>query len=184
MCPITLSPEEIRHLSISRSVRGYDRRETDRLLATIADSFESVWHQRTDLHAELKRLQSEVQDARRLEQLHKEEIENLRERMKDGEATIANLRKEAARMKADREALLAEHQRAKVEQDELRSSLVDEAQQQVAREKALMATKHKKLSEFLLAALEEVEQAATNGSTDARDVAELEVLRNALTGTE
>jgi regulator of replication initiation timing len=104
--------------------------------------------------------------------------------MKGGEATIANLRKEAARMKADREALLAEHQRAKVEQDELRSSLVDEAQQQVAREKALMATKHKKLSEFLLAALEEVEQAATNGSADARDLAELEALRNALTGTE
>ena len=181
---MTLSPEEIRHLSISHSVRGYDRRETDRLLATIADSFESVWHQRTELHAELKRLQSEVQDARRLGQLHKEEIENLQQRMKDGEATIANLREEAARMNADREALLAERQRAKVEQDELRSSLLDEAQQQVAREKALMATKHKKLSEFLLAALEEVEQAATNGSADTRDLAELEVLRNALTGTE
>jgi cell division septum initiation protein DivIVA len=181
---MTLSPEEIRHLSISRSVRGYDRRETDRLLAAIADSFESVWHQRTELYAEVKRLQADVQDARRLEQVHEEEIANLQKRLKHGEATIANLREEAARLKADREALLAERKRATAEHDELRNSLLEEAQQQVAREKALMATKHKKLSEFLLAALEEVERAATNGSTDARDVAELEVFRNAWTGTE
>jgi cell division septum initiation protein DivIVA len=181
---MSLSPEEIRHVSISRGVRGYDRQETDQLLATIAESFESVWHQRTDLYAEVTRLRTEVQAAGRLERLQKEEIANLQERLKHQEATIATLREESERMETDREALLAERERARAEQGELRSSLLKEAQQEVAREKTLMAMKHKKLSEFLLAALKEVEQASTNGSANAHDLVELEALHDALSSTE
>jgi cell division septum initiation protein DivIVA len=181
---MTLSPEEIRHVSISHSLRGYDRRETDQLLATIAESFESVWHQRTDLYAEVKRLEAKLQDADRLERLQKEEITNLQERLKSQGATIATLREEAERMETDREALLAERERARAEQDELRGGLLEEAQQEVAREKALMAMKHKKLSEFLLAALEDVEQASTNGTANVHDLAELEALRDELSSTE
>jgi cell division septum initiation protein DivIVA len=178
-----LSPEEIRHVSISRSVRGYDRRETDQLLATIAESFESVWHQRTDLYAEVKRLQVELQDAGQLEQL-REEIANLQERLRDLGSTIATLREEVERMETAREALLAERERARAEHGALRSSQLEEAQQEVAREKALVAAKHKKLSEFLLTVLEEVEQASANGPADAHDLAELEALRAALSSTE
>jgi cell division septum initiation protein DivIVA len=179
-----LSPEEIRHVSISRSVRGYDRRETDQLLATIAESFESVWHQRTDLYAEVKRLQVELQDAGQLEQLQKEEIANLQERLRDLGSTIATLREEVERMETAREALLAERERARAEHGALRSSQLEEAQQEVARERALVAAKHKKLSEFLLTVLEEVEQASANGPAVAHDLAELEALRAALSSTE
>jgi cell division septum initiation protein DivIVA len=181
---MSLSPEEIRHVSISHSIRGYDRRETDQLLARIADSFESVWHQRTDLYAEVKRLEAELQDAGRLEQLQKQEIANLQERLKDLEPAVATLRDEVERLEAARETLLADHEHAQVEQDELRKSLFEQAQQEVAHERALMAMKHKKLSEFLLAALKDVEQTSTNGSANVHDLAELEALRDELSSTE
>jgi chromosome segregation ATPase len=181
---MSLSPEEIRHVSISHSIRGYDRRETDRLLARIADSFESVWHQRTDLYAEVKRLEAELQDAGRLEQLQKEEIADLQERVNDLEPTIATLRHEVERLEAARETLLADRERAQAEQGELRKSLLEQAQQEVAHERALMAMKHKKLSEFLLAALKDVEQTSTNGSANVHDLGELEALRDELSSTE
>jgi cell division septum initiation protein DivIVA len=181
---MSLSPEEIRHVSISHSLRGYDRRETDHLLATIAASFESVWHQRTNLYAEVKRLEAELQDAGRLEQLQKQEIADLQERLKDLETTIATGREEIERLEAAREALLADRERAQAEQSTLRRSLVEQAQQEVAHEKALMDMKHKKLSEFLLAALKDVEQASTNGSANVHDLAELEALRDELSSTD
>jgi len=181
---MSLSPEEIRHVSISHSIRGYDRRETDQLLATIAASFESVWHQRTDLYAEVKRLEAELQDAGRIEELQKEQIANLHQRLKDLEPAVATLRDEVERLEAARETLLAERERARAEQSTLRSSLVEQAQQEVAHERALMEMKHKKLSEFLLAALKDVEQTSTNGSASAHDLAELEALRDELSSTE
>jgi cell division septum initiation protein DivIVA len=181
---MSLSPEEIRHVSISHSIRGYDRRETDQLLATIAASFESVWHQRTNLYAEVKRLEAELQDAGRLEQLQKQQIADLQERLKDLEPTIATLREEIERLEAAREALLADRERARAEQSTLRSSLVEQAQQEVAHERALMDMKHKKLSEFLLAALKDVEQASTNGSANVHDLAEWEALRDELSSTD
>jgi hypothetical protein len=54
----------------------------------------------------------------------------------------------------------------------------------VAHEKELMAMKHRKLSEFLLATLKDVEQASTNGSANVHDLAELEALRDELSSTE
>jgi cell division septum initiation protein DivIVA len=181
---MSLSPEEIRHVSISHSIRGYDRRETDQLLARIADSFESVWHQRTDLYAEVKRLEAELQDAGRLDKLRKEEIAGLRERLRDLEPSIATLRDEIKRLEAAREALIAERERAQAEQSNVRSRLLEQAQQEVAHEKELMAMKHRKLSEFLLATLKDVEQASTNGSANIHDLAELEALRDELSSTE
>jgi hypothetical protein len=80
--------------------------------------------------------------------------------------------------------LLADRERAQAEQHELRNSLLEQAQQEVAHERGLIAMKHKKLSEFLLAALKDVEQASTNGSASARDLAELEALRDELSSTE
>jgi hypothetical protein len=78
---------------------------------------------------------------------------------------------EGAELKA-REALIeAEHQRARLEQE----------MQEVAREQALMAVKHRKLSEFLLTALEEIERTSANGSANIRG---LEELRDELHSTE
>lgn len=167
---MTRSPEEIRHVSISRRVGGYDCQETDRLLAEIAESFESVWHQRSDLYEEVKRLQAEVQDADRRQQLQNAETADLRELLKHQEAAIANLREEAERMEADRRALSADSQRARAE---------------LAREQAHMTEKSKRLSEFLANALEELESASVNGPASIRDLGGLqEELRDTLRDTE
>jgi vacuolar-type H+-ATPase subunit H len=55
---------------------------------------------------------------------------------------------------------------------------------ELARERAQMAEKSKKLSEFLANALEEVERASANGRASAHDVEELEALREELRNTE
>ncbi len=65
------------------------------------------------------------------------------------------------------------------------SRRLEQEMQEVARRKTLMAMKHKKLSEFLLAALEEIEHASANGSASVRDLGGLqEELRDTLRGTE
>ena len=51
---------------------------------------------------------------------------------------------------------------------------------ELAREQARMAERSKKLSDFLADALEEVERASANGSASAKDLAELEALRDEL----
>jgi cell division septum initiation protein DivIVA len=166
---ITPSPEEIRHVSISSRLGGYDRRETDQLLSEIADSFELVWHQRSDLYDEVKRLQVEVQDADRRQQVQSAETAGLQARLKYREVTIAKLREEVERMEADRGALFADSERARTE---------------LARERAQMAEKSKRLSEFLANVLEEVERTA-NGSASVRDLDGLqEELRDTLRDSE
>ena len=46
---MSLTPVEIRHLQLGRSLRGYSTATVDRLLAEIADAFEDVWRERADL---------------------------------------------------------------------------------------------------------------------------------------
>jgi F0F1-type ATP synthase membrane subunit b/b' len=73
---------------------------------------------------------------------------------------------------------------ALVEVERARGRLEREVQR-VAREQALMTAKHKKLSDLLLTALEEIERASANGSTNVRDLGGLqEELRDTLRGTE
>ena len=55
---------------------------------------------------------------------------------------------------------------------------------ELVREQAQMAEKSKKLSEFFSNALEEVERASANGRASARDLDELEALREELRSTE
>ena len=46
---MALTPVEIRHLTPSTGFMGYNRTQTDSLLAEIAASFEDVWRERADL---------------------------------------------------------------------------------------------------------------------------------------
>lgn len=64
-----LTPVEIRHLQIGRSLRGYDRGTVDRLLAEIADSFEDVWRSRADLADRVEQLEDELAKHRETEGL-------------------------------------------------------------------------------------------------------------------
>jgi hypothetical protein len=73
---------------------------------------------------------------------------------------------------------------ALVEVERARGRLEREVQR-VAREQALMTAKHKKLSNLLLTALEEIERASANGSATPHDLGGLqEELRDTLRSTE
>jgi hypothetical protein len=50
---------------------------------------------------------------------------------------------------------------------------LEQEMQELAREQALMAEKHKRLAEFLQAALEEIERASVNGSVSIAGLKDL-----------
>lgn len=105
----------------------------------------------------------------------------LEERLASAERSALELRAEAEQeaeaivkngeLKAGAALSRVERERGRLEQQ----------MQEVAREQALMAVKQKRLSEFLLTALEEIERASANGSTN---IAELQVLRDELRSSE
>ena len=56
-----VKPSEIPQVSLRRrGFRGYDRRKTEELLATIMESYEQVWEERDRLTAELSALRDEM----------------------------------------------------------------------------------------------------------------------------
>jgi len=65
---MSMTPVEIRHVSLRRRPLGYDRGATDQLLTDIAASFEHVWRERADLRDELEELESELARQKELEQ--------------------------------------------------------------------------------------------------------------------
>jgi cell division initiation protein len=65
---MSMTPVEIRHVSLGRKPLGYDRTATDELLENVAASFEDVWRERADLRDELEELESELARQKELEQ--------------------------------------------------------------------------------------------------------------------
>lgn len=65
---MSLSPAEIRHVEVSRTLFGGYRREgVNELLNEIADSFEEVWRERADLADRVHALEAEAEKHRELE---------------------------------------------------------------------------------------------------------------------
>jgi hypothetical protein len=95
---------------------------------------------------------------------------------RDGEA-ILKAKNKAATIVEDAEArareILAEAERTR-----------SQVEAELARERAEMAEKSKKLSDFLVNTLDEVERVYPNGSGTARDLGELESLRDELRSAE
>ncbi|HEY7004508.1 MAG TPA: DivIVA domain-containing protein [Gaiellaceae bacterium] len=79
---MSLTPVEIRHVSIARRPVGYDRKATDDLLAEVATSFEHVWRERADLRDELEELESELARQKELEEVLRDTLVTA-ERMAD-----------------------------------------------------------------------------------------------------
>jgi len=52
-----MTPVEIRHVQLGRSLRGYRRELVDRLLVDVADSFEDVWRERAALADPVEQLE-------------------------------------------------------------------------------------------------------------------------------
>ena len=87
---MALTPVEIRHVALRRSLLGYRRSAVDDLLAEIVDSFEQVWRERADLQDRVEHLEAELTRYRELEGL-------LRTTLVSAERNAAELREQAQR---------------------------------------------------------------------------------------
>lgn len=63
------TPVELRHVNVGRSLFGYNRSDTDRLLEDVADSFEEVWCERGELADKLEDIEKQLADFKEREAL-------------------------------------------------------------------------------------------------------------------
>ena len=66
---MALTPVEIRHVKLSKGLRGYKVSAVDRLLAEIVESFEDVWRERADLADKVEQLEADLTRHKELEEL-------------------------------------------------------------------------------------------------------------------
>jgi cell division initiation protein len=66
---MALTPVEIRHIKLGRSLFGYNRGVIDELLEDIVESFEQVWRERADLADKIERVEEDLVRYRELETL-------------------------------------------------------------------------------------------------------------------
>ena len=57
---MALTPVEIRHIQLKRGVFGYRKASVHRMMDDIADSFETVWRERSQLVERVEELETEV----------------------------------------------------------------------------------------------------------------------------
>lgn len=87
---MALTPVEIRHIRLGKSLHGYKRSLVDELLEDVADSFENVWRDRADLADKVEHLEQELVRFRELEAL-------LRTTLVSAERASQELREQARR---------------------------------------------------------------------------------------
>ena len=87
---MALTPVEIRHITLGRSLFGYGRGHVDKLLDDIVNSFEQVWRERADLADKVEHLEQELVRYRELETL-------LRTTLVSAERASAELKEQARR---------------------------------------------------------------------------------------
>jgi cell division initiation protein len=137
---MALTPVEIRHLTPSTGLFGYNRGATDRLLTEIAVSFEDVWRERADLADRVEQLEADLVRYKELESL-------LRTTLVSAERASADVKEQARReaelilteahaeARAVQHKAISENERLIVEtrllKERLRSALsvLDEAEQ-------------------------------------------------------
>ena len=170
-----IAPSEIQNRKLGPALRGYDREETDALLAEIKASYERVWSEREDLRAEVMRLQGQ---ARENDQLRAEleriepELEELKgvdqllrgalvsaerttEKLKQDARAEAELTVKRARKHADELNTKAESDRRRLEQE------LEELEETTRQTK-------ERCRELLTAALEAIERSDSRGRARLR----------------
>jgi cell division initiation protein len=101
---VPYTPVELRHVRLARELFGYNRRETQKVLEEVADSFEQVWRERGEFADKLEDLEAQLAQYRQREEL-------LSATLIAAERSAADA-KEAARREA--ELIIAEaHQEAR-----------------------------------------------------------------------
>lgn len=111
-----LTPVELRHQQLRRSLFGYRRAAVDRLMSDVADSFELVWRERADFADRIEVLEAEVKRHQELEGLLRQTLvsaeraaHEVKERaLREADVIVAEAHSEARSIK--REAI-AEKQR-------------------------------------------------------------------------
>ena len=115
---MALTPVEIRHISLGRSLFGYSRPGVDKLLEDIIDGFELVWRERADLADKIERLEDDLVRYRELEALLRTTLvsaerasQELKEQARrEAELVVTEAHAEARRITRDASAEL-EHMR-------------------------------------------------------------------------
>jgi cell division initiation protein len=119
---VSLTPVEIRHVTLPRRLLGYERSGVDRLLSDIATSFEDVWRERADLRDEIERLESELRRQREIEEALRNTLlsaERMADELRARAHREADLIVEEARAKAREVASAAEAEQERT-RDEIR----------------------------------------------------------------
>jgi cell division initiation protein len=130
---MSLTPVEIRHVSLPRRPLGYGREPVDKLLDEIVRSFEAVWRDRADLRDELERLEGEVARYKELDVLLRNSLvsaeraaDELRAQAgKEADVIVEEARVRAREILADaegeRERILAEVRRLRSLETDVRA---------------------------------------------------------------
>jgi cell division initiation protein len=154
---VTLTPVEIRHITIGRKLLGYDRGTVDDLLDRIVESYESVWRERADLREEIERTESEIGRFKELEVL-------LRNTLVSAERSADDIRSQARR-EAD---LILEEARAKARATTVSAETERERiKTEIRRLKSVESEMRSEYKAFLLRSLDRVES-----ETETRDAPE------------
>jgi DivIVA domain-containing protein len=142
-----IAPDTIRNATLTRRLRGYDREETDELLAKVAKSYGDVCAERDRLSEEVLGLTAE---RREREAAVRAELERLSEQLRKRDRRITDLEAEISRFEEDQaknlkdldlvREELANVRRVEEElQTEAREHVEHVASRFVLREKALVA---------------------------------------------
>jgi cell division initiation protein len=115
---MSLTPVELRHISLGRALFGYSRTAVDKLLDDVVQSFENVWRERADLADKIEHLEEDLVRHRELETLLRKTLvsaeraaQELKEQAKrEADLTLAEAHAEARRITRDAAASL-EHLR-------------------------------------------------------------------------
>jgi cell division initiation protein len=120
---MSLTPVEVRHLSLRRGLFGYRRSDVNREIEHVADSFEEVWRERAELTERVHTLETEVARHVELESLLRSTLvsaeraaHDMKEQARrEAEVTVAEASAEGRRLIrdaiAEKERLLSESRR-------------------------------------------------------------------------
>ena len=168
-----LTPDAIRNATLTRRLRGFDREETEELLARVAESYGKLYAARTNLSEEVASLQGERQEREarsraELDKLNKQIGERDRQ-IADLEAQIARFEGEQSRQLEDLARLREELSNVRTVQEELQADSREQGERVARfalREKALVAQM------AMLASQLKEEEATQEISTDSRALPE------------
>jgi cell division initiation protein len=121
-----VTPDEIRHVQLQRTFRGYDPAEVDRLLEELASNFSELVRERNELRDRVARLEKELEEHTEVQHLMREALvsaqrtaDDLMERtQRECDEMLTKARAEAEDIELD---ALQERERAETEVEKLRT---------------------------------------------------------------